>query len=109
MPCNLASKVEVEDIVLFLYKYKNNYHNAKFDLGVLRTFFGYQVPDPYWDTMLAAYLFEQDEEHSLKFQYNKYIATEDEGVNRFDTLFHGITFDYVPLDVATIYAGKCLA
>ena len=82
------------------------YHNAKFDLAVLRTFFGYKLPDPYWDTMLAAYLFDQDEEHSLKFQYNKYIAVEDEGVNRFDTLFHGITFDYVPLDVATIYAGK---
>lgn len=82
------------------------YHNAKFDLAVLRTFFGYPLPDPHWDTMLAAYLFDQDEEHSLKFQYNKYIATEDEGVNRFDNLFHGITFDYVPIDVATIYAGK---
>ena len=75
-------------------------------MAVLRTFFGYPLPDPYWDTMLAAYLFDQDEEHSLKFQYNKYIATEDEGVNRFDTLFKGITFDYVPLDVATIYARK---
>ena len=82
------------------------YHNAKFDLAVLRTFFGYPLPDPHWDTMLAAYLFDQDEEHSLKYQYNKYIATEDEGVNRFDNLFHGITFDYVPIDVATIYAGK---
>lgn len=28
------------------------------------------------------------------------------GVNRFDTLFKGITFDYIPLDIATIYAGK---
>ena len=82
------------------------YHNAKFDLGVLRTFFGYPVPKPYWDTMLASCLFNQDEEHSLKFQYNKYIATEDEGVNRFDNLFKGITFDIVPIDVATIYAGK---
>lgn len=41
------------------------YHNAKFDLSIMRTFFGYPLPDPYWDTMLAAYLFEQDEEHSL--------------------------------------------
>lgn len=87
-------------------KIKWVYHNAKFDLGVLRTFFGYPLPDPYWDTMLAAYLFDQDEEHSLKYQYNKYIATEDEGVNRFDTLFGNVTFDFVPIDVATIYAGK---
>lgn len=28
------------------------------------------------------------------------------GVNRFDTLFKGITFDFVPLDVAKIYGGK---
>ena len=28
------------------------------------------------------------------------------GVNRFDTLFQGITFDYIPLSIATIYAGK---
>ena len=97
----------VEDIV---FSYRNimlkNYHNAKFDLGVLRTFFGYPIPDPYWDTMIAANLLFQDEEHSLKYLYNKYVATEEEGVNRFDTLFHGITFDYIPLDISTIYAGK---
>lgn len=28
------------------------------------------------------------------------------GVNRFDTLFKGITFDYIPLQISTIYAGK---
>ena len=57
------------------------------------------MPDPYWDTMIAACLFNQDEEHTLKYQYNKYIAEEDEGVNRFDTLFNGITFNYIPLTV----------
>lgn len=64
------------------------------------------MPDPYWDTMLAAYLFNQDEEHSLKYQYNQYIAVEDEGVNRFDNLFHGITFDYIDLETATVYGAK---
>ena len=63
----------------------------------MRTFLGKPMPDPFWDTMLAAYLFNQEEDHSLKFQFNQYVATEDEGVNRFDTLFKGITFDYVPL------------
>ena len=99
----------IRDIFGKVFKERNFkwvYHNAKFDLGVLRTFFGYPLPDPYWDTMLAAYLFDQDEEHSLKYQYNKYIAVEDEGVNRFDTLFGKVTFNFVPIDVATIYAGK---
>lgn len=42
----------------------------------------------------------------MKYLYNKYIALEDEGVNRFDSLFKGITFDYIPLNIATVYAGK---
>ena len=92
--------------LLDTHVFKWIYHNAKFDLSVLRTFLDRKMPDPYWDTMLAAYLFNQTEEHSLKYLYNKYIAVEDEGVNRFDTLFKGMTFDYVPIDVATIYGGK---
>jgi len=82
------------------------FHNYKFDAGVFRTFLGEDWPDPYWDTMIAANIFKQDEEHGLKYLYNKYIAVEDEGVNRFDSLFKGVTFDYIPLDIATIYAGK---
>lgn len=87
-------------------QFKYIYHNAKFDLSVMRTFLGYAMPDPYWDTMLGAYLFNQEEDHGLKYQYNQYIAVEDEGVNRFDDLFKGLTFDFVPLDIATIYGGK---
>ena len=45
--------------------YRYVFHNAKFDLAVLRTFFGYPLPDPYWDTMLLAYLFNQNEDHNL--------------------------------------------
>ncbi len=58
------------------------YHNAKFDLAVFRTFLGACMPDPWWDTMLAGHLFDQNSEHSLKYLYNRYIAVEDEGVNR---------------------------
>ena len=83
-------------------QYRYVYHNAKFDLAVLRTFFGYPVPDPYWDTMLLANLFYQNEDHNLKYLYNKYVAVEDEGVNRFDTLFKGITFDFVPINICGI-------
>ena len=65
----------------------NYYHNAKFDLGVFRTFLGFDMPEPYWDTLIISFLFNQSEDHGLKALYNKYIAVEDEGVNRFDTLF----------------------
>lgn len=94
------------DKILSERNFKWIYHNAKFDLSVLRTFLGYKMPDPYWDTMLCAYLFNQDEEHSLKYQYNQYVAVEDEGVNRFDNLFKGLTFDYIDLETATIYGAK---
>lgn len=86
--------------------YKYIYHNAKFDIAVFRTFFEFKVPDPSWDTMLCAFLLNQQEEHGLKYLYNKYIAIEDEGVNRFDSLFKGITFDYIPPQLGTIYARK---
>ena len=65
---------DIKEIFGNIFKTKNYkwiYHNAKFDLAVLRTFFGYPIPDPYWDTMLAANLFDQDEEHNLKYLYNK--------------------------------------
>ena len=97
---------ELFEKILDTRTFKYIYHKAKFDLSVMRTFMGRPMPDPYWDTMLASQLLWQDEEHSLKFQYNKYVAVEDEGVNRFDNLFHGITFDYVPLETATVYGAK---
>lgn len=67
--------------------YKYVYHNSKFDLAVFRTFLGFSMPAPYWDTLIAGYIINQDEDHSLKALYNHYIAEEDEGINRFDTLF----------------------
>lgn len=35
-------------------QFKWIYHNAKFDLSVLRTFLGCKMPEPFWDTMLGA-------------------------------------------------------
>ena len=102
---NQIPEQRIKDIFGNVFKNKNFkyiFHNAKFDLGVLRTFFGYPIPDPYWDTMIAANLLFQDEEHNLKYLYNKYVATEDEGVNRFDALFKGITFDYIPINICGI-------
>lgn len=103
-------QLEVEDVAEIFKKYMNDkkwvYHNAKFDLNVFKTAFGFDMPMHYWDTLIFAHLYRSNEEHSLKYLYNKYIAEEDEGVNKFDKLFNGLTFDLIPIDVATIYAGK---
>ena len=61
------------------------------------------MPTPYWDTLIAANIIEQDSDHGLKALYNQFIAEEDEGVNRFDTLFKGITFDFIPLSTWCLY------
>lgn len=45
---------ELFDKLLNEHTFKWIYHNAKFDLSVMRTFMGRPMPDPYWDTMLGA-------------------------------------------------------
>ena len=106
----ILGQLEVKDVAEVFKKYMNNikwiYHNSKFDLNVLKTAFGFDMPMHYWDTLIFAHLYRSDEDHGLKYLYNKYIAVEDEGVNKFDKLFDGLTFDLIPIDVATIYAGK---
>lgn len=103
-------QLEVKDVAEIFKKYMNDkkwiYHNGKFDHNVLETAFGFRMPMQYWDTLIFAHLYNSSEEHGLKYLYNKYIAEEDEGVNKFDKLFNGLTFDLIPIDVATVYAGK---
>lgn len=106
----IEGQLEVKDVAEIFKKYMNNikwiYHNAKFDLNVLKTAFGFDMPMHYWDTLIFAHLYNSSEEHGLKYLYNKYIAEEDEGVNKFDKLFNGLTFDLIPTEIATVYAGK---
>lgn len=106
----IEGQLDVKDVAEVFKKYMNNikwiYHNSKFDLNVLKTAFGFDMPMHYWDTLIFAHLYRSNEEHGLKYLYNKYIALEDEGVNKFDKLFNGLTFDLIPIDVATVYAGK---
>lgn len=85
VPGQLEEQV-IKDVFSEIFKtrkFKWVFHNAKFDIAVLRTFFNYPIPDPYWDTMIVGQLLNQNEDHGLKYLYNKYIAEEDEGVNRF--------------------------
>lgn len=106
----LMGQLDTPEVAEVFKKYMNNkkwiYHNGKFDHNVLETAFGFRMPMQYWDTLIFAHLYRSNEEHGLKYLYNKYIAEEDEGVNKFDKLFNGLTFDLIPIDIATVYAGK---
>ena len=62
----LSNQIDEDVIrnVLRQVKEKRNfkwvYHNSRFDLAVFRTFLGFDMPAPYWDTLIAANIIEQD-------------------------------------------------
>ena len=84
-------------------------HNAKFDLRVFTNSIGVKF-DPYWCTHIASNLLNENEPHGLKVLYGKYVekgkAVANNEVNTFSNLFDGVPFNFVPLDVAVLYAGK---
>lgn len=79
-------------------------HNAKYDIRVIRHCLGLDIPC-YWDTMLAAYCIDEDESHRLKDLHLKYCDSKDTESLTFDALFKGITFDYIPILTAYLYAA----
>lgn len=86
------------------HKVKYILHNAKFDMHILYWMLDVKII-PYWDTLLASNLLNENEPHNLKVLYHKYIADESEEVGKFADLFNGIEFNKLPLDVAYMYAG----
>lgn len=80
------------------------FHNAYYDLVVLRSVLGY-FPKVYWDTMPASFLLNENEPHGLKYLYDKYVMGGQAGVHKFAELFDGITFNYIPPHVGMVYAA----
>lgn len=82
-------------------------HNAKFDMHVLYWMIGVEIT-PYWDTYIASNLLNENEQHNLKVLWTKYCKQDDEGaeIAKFNTLFDGIEFNLIPLDVAYLYAAN---
>lgn len=80
------------------------FHNAKYDIRVCRKTLGIDIK-PYWDTMLAAYCIDEEESHRLKDLHLKYCNSKDIESLTFDTLFKGVTFDYIPILTAYLYAA----
>jgi DNA polymerase I-like protein with 3'-5' exonuclease and polymerase domains len=79
--------------------------NAKFDIRFLRAF---GLNDIYcnWDGYLASRILNENEEHkNLKDLHNKYCLDGKGDAFRFDDLFRGIPFTYIPPNVGYLYAA----
>ena len=81
-------------------------HNAKFDMHILYWIIGVEIV-PYWDTLIAGQLLNENEPHGLKVLYQKYCvrADEEQQVAKFNTLFNGIEFNSIPPSVGYMYAA----
>lgn len=95
----------VAEQIMRLVTHKVGFHNAKYDIRVLHNQLGVPYFEPYWCTLLASFFLNESENHQLKTLWNKYCNKGDKDAKTFSELFSGIPFSYVPLDLATIYAG----
>jgi len=80
-------------------------HNGVYDMRVIKNNLNIIVKGAYWDTLL--FMNAIDENHrgnKLKQLYKEFIDSEDAG-ETFETLFEGIPFQFVPIDVGYIYAA----
>jgi DNA polymerase-1 len=82
-----------------------DYHNAKFDWRFIRHSLGLEMTIG-WCSNLAANYLNEYEDHRLKPLWDKYVSKTDDKSATFNELFKGIPFNYVPLDIAYLYAGK---
>lgn len=98
-------QIKREDVTGCLKKLtaKCIFHNAQFDIRVIKHNLGV-VLKCYWDTLIASTMLNENEEHGLKYQHSKYISHKDE--KTFSELFGAVTFKYVPIEYAYLYAAN---
>jgi DNA polymerase I-like protein with 3'-5' exonuclease and polymerase domains len=81
-------------------------HNIKFDNKKLAWDWKQIIVNIYWDTLIAGYVLNENETHGLKPLYNKYILHGKGSSEDYGDLFEGIPFNYVPIEVATVYGAN---
>ena len=83
-------------------------HNSKFDMHVAYWLINEVKITPYWDTQIGANLLNENEQHGLKYLHDKYCAKKKDSheIAKFNTLFDGIKFPLIPIDIAYIYAAN---
>lgn len=103
------SEEQVRDIVIpYLQdqELKCINHNIKFDNKKLAWDWKQIIVNIFWDTLIAGYVLNENELHGLKPLYNKYILHGKGSSEDYGDLFEGIPFNYVPIDVATVYGAN---
>ncbi len=82
-------------------------HNAKFDLRNSVNWLGVWFK-PYWCTHIGSNFLNENEPHGLKALHDKYVAhadIEDKELNTFNSLFEDLPFNFVPIEIAYLYAA----
>ena len=80
------------------------YHNYVFDRRVIKHQLGVTL-SAYWDTQKAWRYLNENESSKLKVLHTKYCNSADNEALTYESLFDGMQFDKVPIDIATLYAA----
>jgi DNA polymerase-1 len=106
LPDQLSFDVIREGLeILKRKKTKLVFHNGKFDNRIFWNNLGIDVPI-YWCTELAASYLNENEIHKLKPLWDKYVNKGNDKSLSYGELFKGIPFNYIPIHIASLYAGK---
>lgn len=81
-------------------------HNIKFDAKMILWNWGARVANIFWDTQLAGWVLNENENHGLKPLYNKYMLDGKGSDEDFESLFEGIPCNYIPIDIFCIYGAN---
>ena len=90
-----------------LYEFKKPkfvWHNYYYDAVSLEAVFGKYLPCDIDTYIISCYL-DENESHSLKDLYTKYVLNQEGEVDKFGEMFNGIPFCYIPQKVALHYAS----
>lgn len=104
------NQISVEDMKKALDNLSDNvkiiYHNAKFDIRVIKHQLGKDLSlQLWWDTMIVAPLLNENEPKGLKYLHETYCSKVNANKN-YSELFNNIPFIYVPVAYAHFYAAK---
>ena len=82
---------------------KNLFHNAPFDLRIIKRWLGVNL-SCWWETQVGATLLNENEDHDLKGLHGKYISHTVE--KSFSDYLHGkVTWNLIPIAFAYLYAS----
>lgn len=103
----LKNQVSIEAITKgfeILKNVKQIYHNSYYDRVIIYRFTGI-MPVVEDDTLIMGWYLNENEQHGLKYLYNKY-CTKGGEIDTFSSLFEGVPFCYISPSIGLAYAAK---